>query len=570
MGKVTLMNFIALAVYAVAFSGFALWITLKSLRLRLREPPSNFMKVVALAYKSGAPLPQAVRTPPLRRQLILSSARPAELTNLLQMDTKSLKVDVNAPKKPLIYGFLHPNASAGGGGERVLWAAVHDTLNTSDNAVAAIYVAKDSGATQATLVASAAERFNINFTPQQTNRLVIIALTQTWLIDPDTFPILTMLGQAIGMAVVGYEAIANLMPDVFVDTTGLAFSYPIVSFFAKIPIIAYVHYPFIQDNMVSAIDVTKSKGIFGKAKVTLKKFYYKVLAVLYKFAGSRATVVTCNSTWTQKYLNWSQKSTIVYPPCATQDFPAPAAPGITGEITEKVAEKASPVMERSPAAVYLAQFRAEKRHDLVITSFAKFLKNYKASSRPDKTKPHLILIGSVRNELDELRVQQLNALAIDSGLRDSDYTIVQNAPWTAVQKILASSLIGINAMWNEHFGMGVVEVMAAGLIPIVNASAGPLMDIVKDIDPAKPPPGFFFKSSKDPDGQQGYPTLSEAFASAFQLNASEKQEMSYRDYLSAQRFSDAVFAESWDTQMRLATAEVPQFVKERKSLKLYD
>lgn len=564
------MNFAAILVYVVAFSGLALWIALKSLRLKLRQPPPNFMEVVALAYKSRAPLPQAVRTSPLRRQLILSSNRPAELTNLLQMDTKTLKVDVKAPKKPLIYGFLHPNAAAAGGGERVLWAAVHDVINSSDDAVAAIYVSKDSGATQASLVASAAERFNIHYTPQQTNRIVVIALTQTWLIDPETFPVLTMLGQAIGMAVLGYEAISNLMPDVFVDATGLAFSYPIVSFFAKVPIVAYVHYPFIQDEMISAIDTAKSKGFISKIKLTLKKVYYKVLTVMYKFAGSYATTVTCNSSWTKKYLNWTQESTVVYPPCATQDFPAPAAPGIASEISQQVGEKASAIKERSPAAVYLAQFRAEKRHDLVITSFAKFLKAYKASSQPNKTKPHLILIGSVRNELDQLRVQQLNALALDSGLRDSDYTIVQNAPWSAVQKILASSLIGINAMWNEHFGMGVVEVMAAGLIPIVNASAGPFMDIVKDVDPTKPAPGFFFKSSKDPDGQQGYPTLSEAFSSAFQLTASEKQEMSYRDYLSAQRFSDAVFAEAWGAQMRLATAEVPQYVKKRKALKLYD
>ncbi len=35
-------------------------------------------------------------------------------------------------------------------------------------------------------------------------------------------------------------------------------------------------------------------------------------------------------------------------------------------------------------------------------------------------------------------------------------------------------------MWNEHFGIGVVEYQAAGLISIVDDSGGPKADIVVD------------------------------------------------------------------------------------------
>jgi alpha-1,2-mannosyltransferase len=33
-------------------------------------------------------------------------------------------------------------------------------------------------------------------------------------------------------------------------------------------------------------------------------------------------------------------------------------------------------------------------------------------------------------------------------------------------------------MWNEHFGIGVVEMLAAGLVTVAHDSAGPKMDIV--------------------------------------------------------------------------------------------
>jgi alpha-1,2-mannosyltransferase len=33
-------------------------------------------------------------------------------------------------------------------------------------------------------------------------------------------------------------------------------------------------------------------------------------------------------------------------------------------------------------------------------------------------------------------------------------------------------------MWNEHFGIGIVEFMAAGVIPVAHNSGGPKSDII--------------------------------------------------------------------------------------------
>lgn len=48
-----------------------------------------------------------------------------------------------------------------------------------------------------------------------------------------------------------------------------------------------------------------------------------------------------------------------------------------------------------------------------------------------------------------------------------------NIPYSELVSELQKGMIGLHAMWNEHFGISVVECMAAGLITIAHASGGP-------------------------------------------------------------------------------------------------
>ena len=61
---------------------------------------------------------------------------------------------------------------------------------------------------------------------------------------------------------------------------------------------------------------------------------------------------------------------------------------------------------------------------------------------------------------------------------------IVNAPYAELLRWLARASIGLSTMVDEHFGINVVEYMAAGLIPVVHASAGPLLDIVVPVEGA--------------------------------------------------------------------------------------
>ncbi len=178
-----------------------------------------------------------------------------------------------------------------------------------------------------------------------------------------------------------------------------------------------------------------------------------------------------NSSWTQRHISslWGLSRTrrgkqhdigVVYPPCAVEEL-----------------QQSIPVdSPRSDALLYIAQFRPEKMHETIIDAFTALLKKWTPEQGP---KPKLILAGSVRDDGDEKRVYKLRLQAQE--VREHVEFVV-NAKWQQILDLLRSSSIGVNGMWNEHFGIGCVEYQAAGLISVVNKSGGPKEDIVVSID----------------------------------------------------------------------------------------
>jgi alpha-1,2-mannosyltransferase len=100
-------------------------------------------------------------------------------------------------------------------------------------------------------------------------------------------------------------------------------------------------------------------------------------------------------------------------------------------------------------------------------------------------------------------------------------------------------------MRDEHFGIGVVEFMAAGVLPIAHDSGGPRHDIVIPWPPAPAPPG---PAGPAPPGPTGLLATSAAdYAAALRRLMGPPADdpglvaMQARARASAGRFSDAGF-----------------------------
>jgi alpha-1,2-mannosyltransferase len=332
-----------------------------------------------------------------------------------------------------------------------------------------------------------------------------------------------------------------MVPDIFVDTMGYAFALWLCKFlFPNVPTGAYVHYPTISTDMLQSLDSEKSeegvnagagKGRTGKAK----KIYWHLFANLYSRVGESIDVVMTNSSWTQNHITqlWepfrrksktSKEISIVYPPVAVE------------ELEEAIQVSPAAEENRKPHLLYIAQFRPEKNHTLIITAFAQFLHSYTPPSS-SSAKPKLVLVGSVRDDDDAKRVYKLRLLAHELKVKD-DVEFVCDAPWPQVLERLGSCSVGVNGMWNEHFGIGVVEYQAAGLISVVNNSGGPKSDIVVEIEGL--PTGFHASTVGE---------YAHAFDRALSLGEAETMAMRLRARKSAERFTEGVFVGKWVENM---------------------
>lgn len=278
--------------------------------------------------------------------------------------------------------------------------------------------------------------------------------------EGQTWPRFTLLGQIIGSIIVGFEAMTKNRPDLFIDTSGFPFIYPIIKLF-NCRIIAYVHYPFMSEDMIQNLKSKSCSNLSLKGIIQYcKGQYYQVLMRIYKFSGMFCNLALTNSTWTNSHMKniWQScpRIKIVYPPCDLNPF---------SETIKIESPKNGPIH-----VISLSQFRPEKNHRLQVEIAAQVLKQ--------APEVKFIFIGGCRGFEDEERVKDLKLYAKSLGIDDS-IEFLTNLPFDEMIGYLKRATIGLHTMRDEHFGIGIVELMAAGLITVAHNSGGPRADIIK-------------------------------------------------------------------------------------------
>ena len=371
--------------------------------------------------------------------------------------------------RPFVVGFFHPYCNSGGGGERVLWHAI-DALQRRYEFVEIVVYTGDRNQSDDDITSKVFDRFHISMIrPVHFQRLFLRRL-----VEAEMWPRVTILGQSFGSVILGLEALVAFVPHVFIDSTGYAFTVPLFRWVGGSRTASYVHYPTVSTDMIHVVE-NSVRAFNNNTRYTtsgawrrLKVKYYQLFAKLYGVAGRRNDVVMVNSSWTYNHIKqiWNSASlSIVYPPCDTSAF--------LGVPLEREG--------RDIRVVSIGQFRPEKKHEMQL-DIMKELKRSLVSAQWRKTR--LVFIGGVRNATDENKVKELKDLATQLNILDN-VEFKTNISFDALREELSTATIGLHTMWNEHFGIGVVEMMAAGALVVADNSGGPKLDILRDWEGSK-------------------------------------------------------------------------------------
>ncbi|XP_034033867.1 GDP-Man:Man(3)GlcNAc(2)-PP-Dol alpha-1,2-mannosyltransferase-like [Thalassophryne amazonica] len=413
--------------------------------------------------------------------------------------------------------FFHPYCNAGGGGERVLWCAIRTLQNRYAGINFVVYTG-DLGVTSQQILQGARRRFNIML-PRPVQ---FVFLRHRLLVEPSLFPHFTLLGQSMGSIFLGWEALMEFVPDLYVDTMGYAFTLPLFRYLGGCSVASYVHYPTISTDMLSVVRERNprfnnphfvSNSLFLSA---FKVVYYCMFALLYGMAGSCSDLIMVNSSWTLDHILslWRapNRTTVIYPPCDVGTF-------LDIPLEEDKEKKCHSIIS-------VGQFRPEKDHRLQIRAFKKVLDKRGEGCREGLK---LVLIGGCRNQEDEDRVLMLRGLCQQLGVADR-VEFKLNVPFEELKREMGEATIGLHTMWNEHFGIGIVECMAAGKVILAHKSGGPKLDIVVPFEGGQT--GFLA------DDEDGY---AEAIERILALPPASQLQIRQNARQSVARFSDQEF-----------------------------
>lgn len=382
--------------------------------------------------------------------------------------------------------FFHPNCLSRGGGEFVLWAALARLSRDDPSRTYVVYTGTAvHPSTAVTTIERAVRDFGLAAAdpelPVRLAKCVRFVHVRACALVFRPYRCATLLLQCAAGALAGLEALWRYTPEVFIETTGggCAFALPVFRYIGGCTsTLAYVHYPTITRKMAADVAAGDTAAVCNRraltpAQTARKLRYYRAVARLYRFAGGAARLAMANGSWTAGHLRelWpATRVTTVFPPCTSEpDAAADAADA------DPLALALPPKDSEPLLVVSIGQYRPEKRHLFQVNVMSKLL-----LAHPEHMgRVRLVLIGSVRGPADAARRAEVERAASLRGLLAMG-AVEMPDDVNAAQKALylRRAAVGLHCMADEHFGICVVEYMAAGAVPLAHDSAGPRLDIV--------------------------------------------------------------------------------------------
>lgn len=202
------------------------------------------------------------------------------------------------------------------------------------------------------------------------------------------------------------------------------------------PSVNYIHCPIRHRGMVAELYQGSERWLRY-----MNNAVFKVVAG-FKEEQFRRSVCVANSQWTAEALQrvYDVKAAVIYPP-VTIPIQIPR-----------------PFEDRSVGYVCIGRISAEKRVDEAI----ELIDHLHAKDRA----AHLHIVGTGSGSYFD---------RIKEEARQRSYVKLHcNLSRTDLAALLNEHRFGIHMMRNEHFGMAVAEMIAAGMIVIAHRSAGPM------------------------------------------------------------------------------------------------
>ncbi len=111
-----------------------------------------------------------------------------------------------------------------------------------------------------------------------------------------------MIMQLLAFQRTCFEAMTLFPCDIFVDTVGVGFAYPLVKLLFGVKVVSYTHYPTISNDMLKQADTAQFNNNLTGLKAKIKKIYYRILIKIYTFCGRFGDRHATNSSWTHSHI----------------------------------------------------------------------------------------------------------------------------------------------------------------------------------------------------------------------------------------------------------------------------